>query len=142
MDTSDAKSTFSKLSTDTFKSNISSWTQCSITSFNRLQSIWSSNSILHREMLAILAAITELIKEKNGNETETEYFAALMVTLESVESQESRTAVLALLGLLIKRVPANVLRKQCSQIVKPLMKLLSDNVASENNALMRSVSVS
>jgi hypothetical protein len=33
-------------------------------------------------MLAVLAAVTEVIKSQNGAETETEYFAALMTTLE------------------------------------------------------------
>ncbi|XP_055342940.1 LOW QUALITY PROTEIN: RRP12-like protein [Paramacrobiotus metropolitanus] len=139
MDTGDAKSTATGFSADTFKSNISAWTQCSISSFNRLQSIWSSNSVLHREMLALLAAVTEIIRERKGKETETEYFAALMTALDSVESAESRTAVLSLLSLLIKRVPVSVLRKQCSQIIKPLLKILEDNISADNNALLRSV---
>ena len=33
-------------------------------------------------MLAVLAAVTEVIKAQGGQETETEYFAALMSTLE------------------------------------------------------------
>ena len=33
-------------------------------------------------MLAVLAAITEILKKQGGSETETEYFAALMSTLE------------------------------------------------------------
>ena len=33
-------------------------------------------------MLAVLAAVTEVIKNQHGAETETEYFAALMTTLE------------------------------------------------------------
>ena len=35
-----------------------------------------------QEMLAVLAAVTEVIKVQGGKETETEYFAALMSTLE------------------------------------------------------------
>ncbi len=32
--------------------------------------------------MAVLAAVTEIIKEQGGKETETEYFAALMSALE------------------------------------------------------------
>ena len=33
-------------------------------------------------MLAVLAAVTAVLKSQGGKETETEYFAALMSTLE------------------------------------------------------------
>lgn len=41
---------------------------------NRFQ----SNSAIHKEMLAVLAAVTEVIKEKGGTESNTEYYAALV----------------------------------------------------------------
>lgn len=44
----------------------------------RLLKNFSSNSYLHKEMLAILAALTEVIKANGGKETSTEYFAALV----------------------------------------------------------------
>ena len=34
--------------------------------------------LFHLQILAVLAAITEVIKQKGGTETETEYFAALV----------------------------------------------------------------
>ncbi len=37
-----------------------------------------SDSSLHKEMLAILAALTEVIKERGGSQTSTEYFLALV----------------------------------------------------------------
>lgn len=36
------------------------------------------SSALHKEMLAVLAAITEVIKANGGTENTTEYFAALV----------------------------------------------------------------
>jgi hypothetical protein len=36
------------------------------------------DSALHKEMLAILAAVAEVIKSNGGKETETEYFGALV----------------------------------------------------------------
>lgn len=44
----------------------------------RLLKNFSSNSYLHKEMLAILAALTEVIKANGGKESSTEYFAALV----------------------------------------------------------------
>lgn len=44
----------------------------------RLLNRFDSNNALHKEMLAVLAAVTELIKEQGGNESTTEYFAALV----------------------------------------------------------------
>lgn len=39
---------------------------------------FTANSALHKEMLAVLAAITEVIKSNGGAETHTEYFGALV----------------------------------------------------------------
>lgn len=39
---------------------------------------FTSKSALHKEMLAVLAAITEVIKTNGGSESSTEYFAALV----------------------------------------------------------------
>lgn len=47
----------------------------------RLLTSFSHNSAIHKEMLAILAAVTEVIKEKNGTENSTEYFGALVSSL-------------------------------------------------------------
>ena len=33
---------------------------------------------MHKEMLAVLAAVTEVIKQKGGTESSTEYYAALV----------------------------------------------------------------
>ena len=35
------------------------------------------------QILAVLAAVTEVIKESGGKETETEYFAALVSTVNT-----------------------------------------------------------
>ena len=64
----------------------------------------------------MLAAITEVIKAEGGKETETEYFAALMTTLEVSTDEASLAAVLRLLSLVIKRVPQPVLVSRFSQV--------------------------
>ncbi len=96
----DAKSFLSDATTnDTFRSWASNWSDCTNATFNRVHRYWQSNSSLHKEViesslhslhtqlfhrfstiqiLTVLAAVTELIKEKDGNESEVEYFAALV----------------------------------------------------------------
>ena len=70
---------------------------CTNVSFNKLTQRFSANNAQHREMLAILAAITQVIKSRSGGdggeETSTEYFAALLTTLESSESQETTSGL-------------------------------------------------
>lgn len=62
----------------TMKSFASEWSDCSNMSYSRFLNVFRSDSALHKEMLAILAAITEVIKENGGSETPTEYFGALV----------------------------------------------------------------
>lgn len=64
----------------TMQSFASEWTDCSNMSYNRFLNVFRSDSALHKEMLAILAAVTEVIKENNGNESSTEYFCALVIS--------------------------------------------------------------
>lgn len=54
------------------------WTDCSNMSYARFLNVFRSDSALHKEMLAVLAAITEVIKENGGSETSTEYYCALV----------------------------------------------------------------
>jgi ribosomal RNA-processing protein 12 len=89
----------------TFDTFASDWTQCSNVSFNRLIQRFNGNSTHHREMLAILAAVSEVVKEKgSGEESSTEYFAALLTTLEMQDTREGMAAVLTLLAMVIKTV--------------------------------------
>lgn len=46
----------------------------------RLLNKFDSNNAHHKEMLAVLAAVTEVIKEQGGKESTTEYFIALVST--------------------------------------------------------------
>lgn len=62
----------------TMQSFASEWTDCSNMSYARFLNVFRSDSALHKEMLAILAAVTEVIKENGGNESPTEYFCALV----------------------------------------------------------------
>uniref|UniRef100_A0A8C4Q5X6 Ribosomal RNA processing 12 homolog n=1 Tax=Eptatretus burgeri TaxID=7764 RepID=A0A8C4Q5X6_EPTBU len=65
----------SETSKGTFLSGLS---DCTLDTFGCVQRYWKSNSAAHKEICAVLAAITEVIRSRHGQETETEYFAALV----------------------------------------------------------------
>ncbi|KFP71870.1 RRP12-like, partial [Acanthisitta chloris] len=98
---------------------------------------WESNSAAHKEICAVLAAVTEVIRSRGGKESETEYFAALMTTLEAVESPESLSAVAYLLNLVLKRVPSPVLIKKFSDASKAFMNIVSSQACSSSTSALR-----
>ncbi|KAM7408776.1 hypothetical protein PAMA_002481 [Pampus argenteus] len=118
----------------TFLSGLS---DCSNLTFRKVQRFWESNSAAHKEICAVLAAVTEVIRSQGGKETETEYFAALMTTLEVVDSAESQAAVAYLLNLVMKRVPAPVLMSKFSDTTKALMDVMSKQATSETASSLR-----
>jgi len=128
-----SENTFKTL--DTFASD---WSACSNQSFNMLLTQFRPDSALHKEMLAILAAVTEVIKAQGGKESNTEYFGALMTTLSDVELEEtSLAATLNLLRMGIRGVPEGVLQSRFSQCSKIFLDLLSKYAECENNVIMR-----
>ncbi|CAH1783394.1 unnamed protein product, partial [Owenia fusiformis] len=123
---------------NTFQTWATNWTDCTNNTFSKVTRYWASNSAMHKEILAVLAAVTEVIKTKEGKETETEYFGALMTALEGVDSEESLVAITYLLSLCIKRVNATVLKKKFSDVAKVLLDILSKYSATDNPSLLRS----
>ncbi|KAG2462021.1 UBTD1 protein, partial [Polypterus senegalus] len=88
--------------------------------------------VIVNKICAVLAAVTDVIRSQGGKETETEYFAALMTTLEVVDSGESMAAVAFLLNLVLKRVPSSVLIKKFSDTSKVFMNIMSSNASLES----------
>ncbi|XP_009877475.1 PREDICTED: RRP12-like protein, partial [Apaloderma vittatum] len=121
-------------SSGTFLSGLS---DCTNITFSKVQRFWESNSAAHKEICAVLAAVTEVIRSRGGKESETEYFAALMTTLEVVESSESLAAVAYLLNLVLKRVPSPVLIKKFSDTSKAFMGILSSQACSSSTSALR-----
>uniref|UniRef100_A0A8C2WXU3 Ribosomal RNA processing 12 homolog n=1 Tax=Cyclopterus lumpus TaxID=8103 RepID=A0A8C2WXU3_CYCLU len=117
----------------TFLSGLS---DCSNLTFRKVQRYWESNSAAHKEICAVLAAVTEVIRSQGGKETETEYFAALMTTLEVVDSAESQAAVAYLLNLVMKRVPVPVLMSKFSDTTKALMEVMSKQAMFETASIV------
>ncbi|KAM4852776.1 RRP12-like protein isoform 2-T2 [Thomomys bottae] len=121
-------------SSGTFLSGLS---DCTNVTFSKVQRFWESNSAAHKEICAVLAAVTEVIRSQGGKETETEYFAALMTTMEAVESSESLAAVAYLLNLVLKRVPSPVLIKKFSDTSKAFMDIMSAQASSGSTSALR-----
>lgn len=118
-------------------------------------------SDLHKEMLAILSAIAEVIKERNGTESSTEYFLALvslkainlvvrlifteicfyfqMETLEVAKKDNEIVATISLLAMVIKTVPCPVLRKKFSDCGTLFSNLLEQFAENENQNALRSI---
>lgn len=111
-----------------------------------------------------MAAVTEIIKEKEGKESEIEYFAALMTGMDSVKGNEDSTAAfLYLIALaikkykqfsafyffnsqiyfdtkILKRIPEIVLRAKYLQLLNTLIQPLIDfGEKSSNVTLIKSV---
>ncbi|KRT79476.1 hypothetical protein AMK59_7164, partial [Oryctes borbonicus] len=128
----------------TIQTFASEWTDCSNMSYSRFLKVFRSDSALHKEMLAILAAITEVIKENNGTESPGEYFCSLITTLEQILSSENEnevqvTAVCSLLNMGIKSVPEGIIKSTFNEISTKLLQILKQYSESNNNVLVKSV---
>ncbi|XP_065225448.1 RRP12-like protein [Planococcus citri] len=138
----DAHSSYQS-TTKTFDTFASDWTCCSNISFNKLINRFDLSSAHHKEMLAVLAAVTEVIKANGGTENTTEYFAALMTTLEGMKSDEltdsSVSAILSLLSMCIKSVPKNILQLKFATVSKTLMDQLKVYADSDHNVILKAL---
>ncbi|KAL3267861.1 hypothetical protein HHI36_007002 [Cryptolaemus montrouzieri] len=140
MDEEETAST--QYSFDSMDSFASAWSGCSNMSFNRFLNVFRADSALHKEMLAVLAAVKDVIVENGGTETPTEYFCTLITTLEEVYKAKEEfqiTAVLSLLSMGIKTVPDAVLKTQFSNVSDKMLIILKDYVVSENNTIMKTI---
>uniref|UniRef100_A0A131YQ96 Ribosomal RNA-processing protein 12 n=1 Tax=Rhipicephalus appendiculatus TaxID=34631 RepID=A0A131YQ96_RHIAP len=135
----DAVDKLSIAETESNRTAESDWTLGSIMTMNRLLHKWDPTSELHKEMLAMYNASTEIIKSKGGQLTDTEYFAVLMTTLEAVDADISRTSAAALLAIFAKRVPAAVLRKKFSWITTMCINFMQSYAQSTHVMLLRNL---
>ncbi|XP_058454913.1 RRP12-like protein [Malaya genurostris] len=123
----------------TFQTFASNWSACSNMSFKKLLNSFRADSQLQKDMLAILAALTEVIKEKGGGQSSTEYFLGLMETLEATKEETDTVAVISLLSMGIKSVPEGVLRKKFSETGQTLLNLLERYADADNQNIVRSI---
>ncbi|XP_013109377.2 RRP12-like protein [Stomoxys calcitrans] len=119
----------------TFKTFASNYSTCSNMSFKKLLVGFRASSDLHKEMLAILTALTEIIKERGGTESSTEYFLLLVEQIEASTEDKDIIAGVSLLGMGIKSVPTAVLRKRFSETAQTLMSCLQRFIDSSNQTI-------
>lgn len=110
-----------------------------VPAFDRFLSKFSIQSNMHKQMLSILTAVRDIIKGSDGRESETEYFATLMTTLESTLTADELAAAITLVNTIIRRVPTSILRKNFSGFSKMFDDLLTQNskcAESDHNILI------
>uniref|UniRef100_A0A915ECN9 DNA repair and recombination protein RAD54-like n=1 Tax=Ditylenchus dipsaci TaxID=166011 RepID=A0A915ECN9_9BILA len=102
------------------RSDFTHFTNCTNPTFNPVHREWKSGSKLHAEVVSVLAAVAEVIRQNGGTETDVEYFGALLSSLQSTPNNEySKVAAIAyLLHLNAKKVSKPVLLKLFSQATK------------------------
>ncbi|XP_035894909.1 RRP12-like protein [Anopheles stephensi] len=123
----------------TFQTFASNWSACSNMSFKKLLTNFRADSQLQKDMLAILAALTEVIKEHSGTQSSTEYFLALMETIEAAKEDNDINAAVSLLAMGIKSVPQAVLRQKFSDTAQTLLALLERYTETDNHAMVRNL---
>lgn len=122
------------ITSNTFATNYS---KCSNVSFTKFLEHFQSSSLVHKKTLVVLATVTEIIKERGGTESSTEYFAALMTTLDTVKDDVHVVATLSLLGMCMKTVPKNVLNLKFSTTSQTLVNILTKYVVTEQFLILR-----
>ena len=126
---------------DTFASSV--WSQCSSSSFGHLLPRFNAGNAKHKEMLAILSAIAEVIKEEFESDTDdqeingVQYFSALLKSLDSTDNQESLSASVALMGVVVKTIDKELLRSKFSISSQLLLKLLEGHEQSQDASIIR-----
>ncbi|XP_020293878.1 RRP12-like protein [Pseudomyrmex gracilis] len=122
------------ITSDTFAT---SYSKCSNVSFTKFLEHFQSSSLVHKKVLVVLATVTEIIKERGGTESSTEYFAALMTTLDTVKDDVHVVATLSLLGMCMKTVPKNVLNLKFGTTSQTLVNILTKYVVTEHFLILR-----
>lgn len=115
------------------------FTACSNMSFNKLINNFRVDSAMQQSMLALLAALTEVIKEKGGNESNTDYFLALMETIENVKDSSDLQAALMLLNMGIKSVPEAVLQRKFNETSELLISLIAIFMDSDEKNIIKTI---
>lgn len=120
---------------------LSVFTSCTNPTFDAVHRIWKSGSKMQNDVVAVLAAVAELIKEKGGDETDVEYFGALLTTLESTSDEEASKlgATAYLLNLIVKKISKDVLQRYFSRTIQILYNKLSGQVNSDNVTLLKNL---
>ncbi|KAI4482155.1 hypothetical protein M0802_013793 [Mischocyttarus mexicanus] len=122
---------------DTVQSFATTYSNCTHVSFKGFLERFQPKSLIQKEMLAVISAVTEVIKQNGGRGSATEYFAALMSTLEVVDTDISVAATLSLLEMGFKNIPFNVLNAQFSAVSQVILQILTKYIETEHFLVIR-----
>uniref|UniRef100_A0A914WPA7 Ribosomal RNA-processing protein 12-like conserved domain-containing protein n=1 Tax=Plectus sambesii TaxID=2011161 RepID=A0A914WPA7_9BILA len=122
-------------------SRFSQFTSCTNPTFDAVHRIWKSGSTMQGDVLAVLAAVAEIIRENGGTETDTEYFASLLTALAGTPAEDSNrlAATAYLLNLITKKVSKEVLRKEFSRASEVLYAKLAEQASSEHAPILKNL---
>lgn len=109
MNIDDNESMYSTAPTTTVRSFMSSFSTNTNASFSKLLDCETLNE-RRKEMVAVLAASTDTIKEQQGGETSTEYFMAFINSLAIIDEVDRADPIVGLVNLVIKSVPKAVMQ--------------------------------
>ncbi|MBN3295832.1 RRP12 protein, partial [Amia calva] len=126
----------SERTSGTFLSGLS---DCTNLTFSKVQRFWESNSAAHKEICAVLAAVTEVIRSQGGKETETEYFAALVrfLLMTCVIMYRPKYFFNPYNIFSLSRVPTPVLITKFSDTSKVFMDIMSLQASTESPSALR-----
>jgi len=113
------------------------FTNCTNASFGYFLQKFNSNSSVHKEMLSILAAATDIINEQKDEETDEKYFDLLTNSIYTAESTLALTANIVLLYYVIKRMNQDQLRIKFSSFQQLTTDLLKKYLNSSNVSFVK-----
>jgi len=113
------------------------FSNCTNANFEDFLSNWSAQDPLQKEMLAVLTSVTESIKEKEGSQTTTEFYACLMTTLEEAKDLNVMAATVELLRIISGHVPLPVYKHGFDRFVEIFLNSLVKTKDSLNSRLLR-----
>ncbi|CAG0917825.1 unnamed protein product [Notodromas monacha] len=115
----------------------SDWSQTSNVTFNRFLKNFQPTSENHREMLALLEAATEVIRDRNGEESDTEYFCTLVTAFDVIEDEGTLAAIAPFSVMLLKNIRQEFLQNKFEVFSKVFLKVLSKHAGSQSTSLLR-----
>ncbi|KAF7994311.1 hypothetical protein HCN44_003401 [Aphidius gifuensis] len=142
---SDSKATNKKIDTPSttttakiLDSYASKYCKCSNTAFSQFLNHFQQSSVIQNEMLAILSAVVSVITQNESNESSSEYYSALMKTLDQAETDQSILATLSLLKMLLSTVPKKMLQSQFNEASQTFIGILKKySSISDNHLIIR-----
>lgn len=131
----ESESMYSVAQTTTVRSFMSSFSTHTNASFNKLLDCDTLNK-RQKEMVAVLAASTETIKEKEGGETSTEYYLAFINSLAIIDELDRADPIIGLLALVIKAVPKAIMQEKFTLARDVFLKLIEMFEKNEKQAAL------